>query len=376
VGALLGAVLLIGVPGAGAQSTEDRQRDLQAELNKLSQEQKDANAKVLDLQDKKSVIDARVAELDQQLAAAEAKLKPLADEANRIGTLVRDLQARIDVTQAQLNAAQAQLNASVAEMYRSARGASNTPLGFRGTPNQYVTEQKYLQRISQDRDDLVARVTGLRDDLDLQKRGLKVQQDKADAAANAAKKIRDEVAALRKEVEPARASAASQEANLQRELDRIRDRYGDAAAELASYQAANDSIASRLRAKPEPGKIGGCDVRPVNVPINSPFGPRWGSVHPGVDMAAPMGTPIRACRAGLVVISGWQGGYGNAVVIDHGGGMATLYGHQSQLIATAGMRVKAGDVIGLVGSTGNSTGPHLHFEVRLSGNVVDPENFI
>jgi murein DD-endopeptidase MepM/ murein hydrolase activator NlpD len=93
-------------------------------------------------------------------------------------------------------------------------------------------------------------------------------------------------------------------------------------------------------------------------------------------MSGSSGTSIHACRAGKIVIAGWQGGYGNAVVIDHGGGMATLYGHQSRIAVSEGQQVNAGDVIGYVGSTGMSTGPHLHFEVRISGNPVNPASYL
>jgi murein DD-endopeptidase MepM/ murein hydrolase activator NlpD len=114
----------------------------------------------------------------------------------------------------------------------------------------------------------------------------------------------------------------------------------------------------------------------------SPFGPRFHPIlrytrmHSGADMSGGSGTPIRACRAGNVVIAGSQGGYGNTVVIDHGGYMATLSAHQSRIAVENGQRVEAGDVIGYVGSTGMSTGPHLHFEVRLSGNPVDPASYL
>ena len=93
-------------------------------------------------------------------------------------------------------------------------------------------------------------------------------------------------------------------------------------------------------------------------------------------MSGSSGTSIHACRVGKIVIAGSQGGYGNTVVIDHGGGMATLYGHQSRIAVSEGQQVNAGDVIGYVGSTGMSTGPHLHFEVRISGNPVNPASYL
>jgi len=99
-------------------------------------------------------------------------------------------------------------------------------------------------------------------------------------------------------------------------------------------------------------------------------------MHNGVDFDAPTGAPIRAVGDGVVVIAGERGGYGNCIVIDHGNGIGTLYGHQSALVATVGQQVRQGDVIGAVGSTGLSTGPHLHFEVRLKGQPVNPLPYI
>jgi len=96
------------------------------------------------------------------------------------------------------------------------------------------------------------------------------------------------------------------------------------------------------------------------------------SAHPGVDVGAPEGAPIRASARGVVVAAGPRGGYGNAVEIDHGDGLATLYGHASQLLVSPGETVEAGQEIATVGSTGRSTGPHLHFEVRVQGRPVDP----
>jgi murein DD-endopeptidase MepM/ murein hydrolase activator NlpD len=113
-------------------------------------------------------------------------------------------------------------------------------------------------------------------------------------------------------------------------------------------------------------------VWPVNGTVTSGYGPRWGRLHEGVDIAAPTGTPIWAAAAGTVIYAGWLGGYGNLVVVDHGNGLATAYGHASAILVAVGQSVSQGETIALVGSTGNSTGPHLHFEVRVNGIAVDP----
>jgi murein DD-endopeptidase MepM/ murein hydrolase activator NlpD len=99
-------------------------------------------------------------------------------------------------------------------------------------------------------------------------------------------------------------------------------------------------------------------------------------MHNGIDFGASAGTPIRAAADGVVVSAGPLGGYGNATVIDHGNGLATMYAHQSQIIVSAGQHVSRGQVIGYVGSTGFSTGPHLHFEVRVQGTPVDPMQYL
>lgn len=106
--------------------------------------------------------------------------------------------------------------------------------------------------------------------------------------------------------------------------------------------------------------------------ITSPFGPRWGRMHTGTDFGYPIGTPIYSSESGTVTLAGWNGGYGKCVIIDHGKGLQTLYAHQNKIHVTKGMKVVRGQRIGETGNTGNSTGPHLHFEVIINGNKVDP----
>jgi murein DD-endopeptidase MepM/ murein hydrolase activator NlpD len=99
-------------------------------------------------------------------------------------------------------------------------------------------------------------------------------------------------------------------------------------------------------------------------------------MHEGIDIGAPYGAPIGAADGGTVIYAGWLGGYGNLVVLDHGNGLSTAYGHQSDIVVGVGQSVAQGQLIGYVGSTGHSTGPHLHFEVRVNGSPVDPLGYL
>lgn len=117
-------------------------------------------------------------------------------------------------------------------------------------------------------------------------------------------------------------------------------------------------------------------IWPVRGRISSPFGPRWGRMHEGIDIAIPIGNSVHAAADGKVAYGGWINGYGWAVIIDHGGGYRTLYGHNSKVLVTGGDRVKQGQVIAKSGNTGRSTGPHVHFEVQKNGRPVDPMSYL
>ena len=113
-------------------------------------------------------------------------------------------------------------------------------------------------------------------------------------------------------------------------------------------------------------------IWPCDGPVVSGFGMRWGRMHEGIDIGCAYGTPNHAAAAGTVIHAGWLGGYGNLVVVDHGNGLSTAYAHASSIVVGVGQTVAQGETVSLVGSTGNSSGPHLHFEVRVNGVAVDP----
>ncbi len=142
----------------------------------------------------------------------------------------------------------------------------------------------------------------------------------------------------------------------------------------AAAQAADDTPAAN---NAPAAKVSGSGlVWPAQGSVTSGFGYRWGSLHAGIDIANSTGTPVRAAKGGTVILAGWNGGYGNCIVIDHGGGFSTLYGHNSRLRVSEGQRVGQGELIADMGSTGNSTGPHSHFETRVNGSPQDPMRYL
>ncbi len=185
-----------------------------------------------------------------------------------------------------------------------------------------------------------------------------------------------ELEAQHTQIEAVIAEQSSLLAGLEAEEQFFREELDGLEAEQAEIEQL---IAER---QSEGGSAPGILVRPVPGPITSGFGYRlhpilgYQRLHTGVDMRASYGTPIVSGADGVVIYSGARGGYGNTVMVDHGGGMVTLYAHQSSIAVANGQSVAAGQLVGYVGSTGLSTGPHLHFEVRINGAPVDPAPYL
>jgi murein DD-endopeptidase MepM/ murein hydrolase activator NlpD len=153
----------------------------------------------------------------------------------------------------------------------------------------------------------------------------------------------------------------------------VKDLQESATARAESMALLRESLIernARIAATPS--------IWPTEGVVTSRFGWRWGGSdwHPGIDVAADSGTPIVATAEGVVVASGWNGGYGRQVIVDHGNGITTSYAHTSENVATVGQKVKKGQLIAYVGSSGFSTGPHVHYEVKVNGTVANPARFL
>ncbi|MGH9177635.1 MAG: peptidoglycan DD-metalloendopeptidase family protein [Acidimicrobiales bacterium] len=370
---------------------EVRQAEISKELRTLREEVSEASeqeAALLEqldtVQDRRRSLDGRVAALDKQVAAAEG-------EATKAEVALEQVQAEFVRAQMQLaheNAALARehdrLRARAVAAYISNPSSSAAELLLKArTMRDIAATTGYLETVVEVQRNAVRRYTEARDATERLRAEVEVQKDAAMQQRNVVVNRLSDLEGLRAEQEAVRSQVVADEAEHARLLQEVRQRKTEFETQINALRAESSVVSALLQGLALVPGVGatvpGALASPVpGTILTSPFGQRlhpiFGTVrmHDGVDFGAPQGMFIRAAAAGIVVSAGVRGGYGNATILDHGGGLATLYAHQSEMFVIQGQAVKAGQVIGAVGSTGFSTGPHLHFEVRLRGVPVDP----
>jgi murein DD-endopeptidase MepM/ murein hydrolase activator NlpD len=385
---LVAGALLLGLvaPGvAGGQTSPDpktRRDEISGAIEDASAEEVAAIKELQAITAQRQDLEAKVAALDQQIAEATQRIEAAEAEIARIQAQVETVQRDIDRILAEIEASKDKFNASALALYKGGgNGSSNfTLLSTGGGAHEVIAGSKYLGENTRRFERELQRQGSLKDQLDDAQNDLRKEQAKAQEAEAAAAADREQVSQLRTQADGEREQATAAEQQEQQVVEGIRARKADFEAQYNALQA--QIAASVSRGNPTPSNGNGRFIWPVNGSITSGFGPRThpiygGSrVHTGLDIAASQGTPIKAAGDGVVKMAGVNGGYGNWTLIDHGGGLATGYGHQSRIAVSVGQHVSQGEVIGYVGSTGASTGPHLHWEVRVNGNPVDPRGWV
>ncbi|HUR49479.1 MAG TPA: M23 family metallopeptidase [Acidimicrobiales bacterium] len=364
---LLVGGLVAPADGAGADSLaaqRQRRAALRAQRAKVA-----AQLDTLKASDRE--LEAAVAALGAQVKATQAQAAAARRAVDAARKAVSDAEAQLAQTQAEIAAMSAEVKARAVSSYVRPQGDLLSSLATSSDLNEATRRTAYLTQVAKRGRDVVDRLGAAREDQEIQQEAARKAREAADARKAAADaKAKSAADAL---FEQARAKAA---------LDgRIREFQG-LMAQMAASDAGLSSLIRQREASSSIGSgvVGGVSSKgliwPTSGRVTSEYGYRWGRLHAGIDIGAPTGTPIRAAQAGEVIFSGTQNGYGNTVVIAHGGGFSTLYGHQSRIAARDGQQVARGDVIGYVGSTGHSTGPHLHFETRVNGSAQNPRKYL
>ena len=363
-----------------------RARQLEVELGEASHDEQVAVASVLAVRARREALDAKVREADGRVRAAGARAAAAESRAREIGVRYDALSAQLEHEARARRAVEARFRSTVAAMYRdgadSGFGAGAALVTGSATLHDTFSAARYLRDVGRARRRVFDELVAQRARTAHAREVLRRPKAAADAARAAAAREQSQLTALRDDRALARAAARAEEAHEAAVLAGVRARKGEFSRQLAALQASSQRIGEVLAGRGSGGTAPGRLRFPAHGPITSGFGPRvhpiFGDVrmHKGIDIGAGYGATVVAAADGVVVAAGGQTGYGNAVVIDHGGGLATLCGHLSRISVAAGQHVRAGQTVGAVGNSGYSTGPHLHFEVRVQGTPVDPMRYL
>lgn len=346
--------------------------------------------------EKKGVLSEEIAGLSARISGYETQVSALRAEERQVEIRLADKQAELDQAEKEVAIAYAELKVLAARLERSLvilgdrlvaiyqSGSTDvTDLVFTSADyGELIEQSEYLEQIQNQDETIIARVRDLRD----QQRTVVIRLREAKETIETA---RDAIAAEERNLATARQAVESQQGQLlaarserRAALDKVDARaeslekiQADLQAKIQEQIAAASGI-STLPAGPMSAPSAAGLIWPLDGLLTSGFGYRWGRMHEGIDIAVPEGTPIRASKGGTVIMASFNGGYGNYTCIDHGSGLSTCYAHQSGFVAGSGQSVTQGQIIGYSGNTGSSTGPHLHFEVRVNGAAQDPMGYL
>lgn len=372
---------------AYADDLDDQVQDLQGQIDSSRLEQKNWQQVIED-------VSAKLKQIQADLDAANARLQSIQTKQAEINAQIAQTQNEIVKMEAYLKTRQDVLNRRVRAIYMHGQLNYLEVILGANSFSDFANRVELLKRVIRSDYNLILEIQKQKAAIEAKKAQLEEDKRQLDALAAEAEKTRQEIAKKKAEQQKVldaaksnKAAAAQMEQDLNAQLASVRNLIQQ---RLAAAEAARQAAQQQAASDDEGG--GGSDVNyvqgtgamgwPCSGPITSPFGyrthPIFGTTifHAGIDIGVDYGTPIHAADSGVVVYSGWISGYGNAVIIDHGGGISTLYGHNQSLAVSEGQSVSKGSVIAYAGSTGNSTGPHCHFEVDVNGSPVNPMGYL
>ena len=365
----LSLLISLSVTGTAlADDLEDQLADLQRQAEEQQAKTNEASAKVENVSE-------RLRQIQEELRVATAEYKDVKGQLDSVEDKISDNTELLEKTEADLKVKNKKLQQRVRDIYINGQISYVDVLFGAKDFADLMTRMDVLKRIIKHDYDLI----------------MKVKEEKATVENTRAQLEKDKAEAevLVADAQAKKAKVEDKESEQQVLLDQaIYDR--DTSERMyEEIMAASQEVANMIRRSQmssagysgAPAGAGGM-IWPISGPITSEFGwrthPIFGTArfHSGLDIGGDYGMPIYAAASGTVIYAGWISGYGNAVIIDHGGGVTTLYGHNDSLNVSEGENVAQGQVIAMCGSTGNSTGPHCHFEVRENGEPVSPYGYL
>jgi murein DD-endopeptidase MepM/ murein hydrolase activator NlpD len=389
------AVLLaaLAAPASGdvygrKHAIDARLQSVQAKIARASERERALAAEIASVNSRIRGLSARVGDVSARLVTLENDLALHREKLDRLNELYRVQTARFLFLRHQYGLALDRLGNRLIDIYEGGEPSSLQVLLSADSFTDLISKAEYMESVGE-QDRRIAEDVGLakvqvraqrertkrfRAVVAAETRTIAVRTEQVRAARDALLASERRLAAARRSKRESLVATKESKAEYLHEAAGLERASASLAASIKAAQASSSSYKPSSDSDSTPSAAG--FIWPVNGPVVSPFGMRWGRMHEGIDIAAPSGTPISAAASGRVVYAGWMDGYGNLVAIDHGGGLSTAYAHQSSIAAGVGQTVSQGQTIGYVGCTGHCFGPHLHFEVRVNGTPVDPLGYL
>jgi murein DD-endopeptidase MepM/ murein hydrolase activator NlpD len=382
--ALLASCALV-VATAPAKSNSEKLEAVEEKIGAVEEREGVLTSDIAAMGDQISALEGEVSALRNQEAAAEEELAAKQAELDQAEDELHEALERLDTLRGRLKRALVGLRERLVAIYTYGSPDITSVILSSEDYGDMVARTEYFDAIQESDEKLAGRVRELRDEAKKLVRQRKISKLTIEDARDAIAAKEQRLESTRSTLESREGALLSARAERRQKLQGIegeRDEHEEVAAELRAQIAAEIAEATGglpLPAGPLPSASAAGLIWPVEGTLTSGFGYRWGRMHEGIDISVPEGTPIRAAADGTVILEQSEyesGGYGNYTCIDHGGGLSTCYAHQSSFATSVGAGVSQGDLIGYSGNTGHSTGPHLHFEVRINGAPTDPLGYL
>jgi murein DD-endopeptidase MepM/ murein hydrolase activator NlpD len=374
---VLAACLVLAAPAAGDNS--GKIGALQARIAAARAKEAHLTAQISSVTADIRTLEGKVVDVSQKLSNLEQDLALHQRRLDRLNELFAFETERLTFFRREYAAVLHQLNLRMIDIYETQDPTLVEVILESDSFQDALDQVHYLESIAEQDKHIAARVGRARDEVKVTRERTKNVRARVHAETQIVAVRTEQQREVRGRLLASQHSLSSKRSKQKGQLASTRQQEKELIAEADALAAEDARIRGRLAAAQgasdtTPSSQG--LIWPVNGPVVSPFGYRWGRLHAGIDIGVAYGTPIHAAASGTVVLAGWTGGYGNFTCIDHGGGMATCYAHQSSYAVSSGAQVAQGQVIGYVGCTGHCFGPHLHFEVRINGNPVDPLGYL
>lgn len=372
VSILVGVMLLFCQMAPGLASSLDQKKE---ELSEVNSQLKERKQQLRENEQQQQNVVKELDRIEQDIAQISSELEKYDQELSTLQQSIDEIEPQLKEKEEALEEKTEVLHQRLRDIYMQGNLSYLEVLLDSTSMSDFLTRLDFLKRLMDNDAKLVNETAAERDEIARQKHELEQKKERVSSLKRATEVKQNSLSSRSQDREETLKRLQSDKAACERAIEELEASSQKLTQIIQQHQSNNSS-------NPSPPQGNGSMIWPAAGGITSGYGMRWHPIsgvykmHTGIDIGAPHGAPVKAADGGTVIYADWMSGYGNTVIVDHGGGISTLYAHLSGFAVGYGSRVGQGQDIAYVGSTGYSTGPHLHFEVRINGHHTNPLGYL